>query len=443
MRIGQGSRSRTPRWVVPALIGGAILLLPGAAWLQAQDEAASKTEASTSSAASPPVEDAPPAIEAMVAAGEPASRLLRAKLIVMELPVDWLQKVRPADAEPFELNDLVTGGAVESGRRLPVAVLLKRAAELRGAAGSQIPIERRRARGIIKTEVPIVQASATQPLLAPAANHATWILDEAALRSVEGWLQDSANSKVKVLSRPLLAMHSGTAAHMTVGQETPFIVNVDAKTGQPTVANLFFGVTCKLTATLPSTAQAIQGNQPSDDADAPRWVGVDFEFEHAELLSVDESTLPMANGTATVQQPVVISRKIAFNMNLPWGATVATAVGTKIADGEQRTILCLLSVDPMSPENEHIGTERYTRVPVIGPLTTEKNEVPLEPLSDDEVFAAFERSNETTPVYRMPRSEYRIVKELTADYKDAKRFVPLIGVAAVQHRHYKCTLYTV
>ncbi len=428
MRIGQGSRSRTPRWVVPALIGGAILLLPGAAWLQAQDEAAAKTAANTSSAASPPVVDAPPAIEAMAAAGEPTSRLLRAKLIVMELPVDWLQKVRPADAEPLELNDLVTGGTAESDLGLPGTLILKDGAKLM------------RGRGTLKNRIAVIPASATQPHAAPAANHATWILDEAALKSVEGWLQGSANPKVKVLNRPLLTMHSGTAANMTVGQETPFIVNVDAKTGQPTVANLFFGVTCKLTATLSSTSQA---SQPSEDADAPRWVGVDFEFEHAELLRVDEFTLPIANGaTARVQQPSIASRKIAFYMNLPWGATVATAVGTKIADGEQRTILCLLSVDPMSPENEHIGTERYTRVPVLGPLTTEKNEVPLEPLSDDEVFAAFERSNETPPVYRMPRGEYRIVKELIADYREAKRFVPLIGVAALHHRHYKCTLYT-
>lgn len=437
MRIGQGSRSRTPRWVVPALIGGAILLLPGAAWLQAQDEAAAKTEASTSSAASPPVEDAPPAIEAMVAAGEPASRLLRAKLIVMELPVDWLQKVRPADAEPLELNDLVTGGTVQSDLGLPGTLILKDGAKLM------------RGRGTLKNRIAVIQASATQPLLAPAANLATWILDGAALNSVEGWLQDSANSKVKVLSRPLLAMHSGTAAHMTVGQETPFVVTVDAQTGQPTVANLFFGITCKLTATLPSTSQAsqlgqaIQPSQRGEDADAPRWVGVDFEFEHAELLSVDESTVPTANGTATVQKPVVISRKIAFNMNLPWGATVATAVGTKIADGEQRTILCLLSVDQMPAAIEQIGIERYTRVPVLGPLTTQKNEVPFAPPSDSEVFQAFKKSNENNPQYRIPRGEYRIVKELTADYREAKRFVPLIGVAAVQHRHYKCTLYTV
>jgi hypothetical protein len=42
----------------------------------------------------------------------------------------------------------------------------------------------------------------------------------------------------------------------------------------------------------------------------------------------------------------------------------------------------------------------------------------------------------------MPSGEYRIVKELIADYREAKRFVPLIGVAALHHRHYKCTLYT-
>ncbi len=428
MRIGQGSRSRTPRWVVPALIGGAILLLPGAAWLQAQDEAAVKPAASTSSATSPDVPAIPPATEAIVALGEPGCRLLQAKLVVMELPVDWVQKIQPATAKPLELNDVETAGTVESDRGLLGTLILRDGAKLM------------RGRGTLKNEIPIVQASATQPLPAPAATNTNWILDEAALKSVEGWLQDAADSRVKVISRPQLTMHSGTAAIATVGQETPFVVNVDAKTGQPTVANLFFGLTCKLIATLPSTAQP---SQLSKDAEAPRWVGVDFEFEQAELLKVDEFTFtPTIGTTTTVQQPAIASRKIAFNVNLPLGATVATTVGTKIADGEHRTILCLLSVDQMPAQIEPIGTERYTRVPLLGPATTEKNEEPFTPLSDYEVLYAFEKSNENNPHDRMPGGEYRIVKELIADYREAKRFVPLVGVAALHHRHYKCTLYT-
>lgn len=37
MRIGHGSHSRTPGWVCATLIVGAIIMLPGAAWLKAQE----------------------------------------------------------------------------------------------------------------------------------------------------------------------------------------------------------------------------------------------------------------------------------------------------------------------------------------------------------------------------------------------------------------------
>jgi hypothetical protein len=96
-------------------------------------------------------------------------------------------------------------------------------------------------------------------------------------------------------------------------------------------------------------------------------------------------------------------------------------------------------------EDEFWVHERYERVPILGPITSEGPAVALDPPSDDEVMRALERA---LPVeggvplfYEKQRNGVKIVKEKIADYVDPPRFIPLIGPAQLHHAHYKCTVY--
>lgn len=96
-------------------------------------------------------------------------------------------------------------------------------------------------------------------------------------------------------------------------------------------------------------------------------------------------------------------------------------------------------------EDEFWNHERYERVPILGPITSEGPAVALDPPSDDEVERALERARPIeggVPLfYEKQRNNVRIVKEKIADYVDPCRFVPLIGPAQLHHAHYKCTVY--
>src|SRR5687767_3369301 len=96
-------------------------------------------------------------------------------------------------------------------------------------------------------------------------------------------------------------------------------------------------------------------------------------------------------------------------------------------------------------EDEFWNHERYERVPILGPITSEGPVVALDPPSDDEVIRAMERAlpleGGVPLLYEKQRNNVRIVKEKIADYVDPPRFVPLIGPAQLHHAHYKCTVY--
>jgi hypothetical protein len=96
-------------------------------------------------------------------------------------------------------------------------------------------------------------------------------------------------------------------------------------------------------------------------------------------------------------------------------------------------------------EDEFWNHERYERVPILGPITSEGPAVALDPPSDDEVMRAFERAapieGGVPLLFEKQRNNVRIVKERIADYVDPPRFVPLIGPAQLHHAHYKCTVY--
>jgi len=96
-------------------------------------------------------------------------------------------------------------------------------------------------------------------------------------------------------------------------------------------------------------------------------------------------------------------------------------------------------------EDKHWEKERYSRVPILGPITAGGPAKALDTPSDDEVIVAWEKA---TPVeggwpflYERQRNNVRIIKEKIADYIDPPRFIPLIGPAQLHHAHYKCTIY--
>ena len=130
----------------------------------------------------------------------------------------------------------------------------------------------------------------------------------------------------------------------------------------------------------------------------------------------------------------------------------SSAVGSTGCFTTQGPSLGLLSIPiPVSPyyqqikEDDFHNHERYTRVPILGPLTSGGPAVALDPPSDDEVMRAFEKARPIQGgmpfLHEVQRNNVRIVKEKIADYIDPPRVVPLIGPAQLHHAHYKCTIY--
>lgn len=89
--------------------------------------------------------------------------------------------------------------------------------------------------------------------------------------------------------------------------------------------------------------------------------------------------------------------------------------------------------------------ERYSRVPILGPMTAGGPAIALDPPSHDEVMCALEKARPVRGgvplLHEKQRNNVRIVKEKIADYVDDPRFIPLIGFSQLHHAHYRCTIY--
>jgi hypothetical protein len=106
---------------------------------------------------------------------------------------------------------------------------------------------------------------------------------------------------------------------------------------------------------------------------------------------------------------------------------------------------------PVSPylqdemETRWYDDERYTRVPILGPITSGGPAMALDPPSEDEIMRALERARRVRGgvplLHEVQRKNVRIVVEPIADYVDPPRVVPLIGPAQLHHAHYKCIVY--
>jgi hypothetical protein len=106
---------------------------------------------------------------------------------------------------------------------------------------------------------------------------------------------------------------------------------------------------------------------------------------------------------------------------------------------------------PVSPylqkeqEDRFWVNERYSKVPILGPIAAGGPVEALDPPSDDEVMRALEKARpiqgELPLLHEMQRNNVRIEKVKIADYIDPPRFYPLIGPAQLHHCHYKCTIF--
>jgi hypothetical protein len=106
---------------------------------------------------------------------------------------------------------------------------------------------------------------------------------------------------------------------------------------------------------------------------------------------------------------------------------------------------------PVSPwlqdrmEDNFWKRQRYSRVPVLGPLTPGAPDTALDPPSEDEVMRALEDARPIEGgiplLQEAQRNNVKIVVEPIGDYVDPPRVYPLIGPAQLHHAHYKCTVY--
>jgi hypothetical protein len=112
---------------------------------------------------------------------------------------------------------------------------------------------------------------------------------------------------------------------------------------------------------------------------------------------------------------------------------------------------------PVSPymqksfEDRFHNWERYSKMPILGPITPNTPTTPLDTPCDDEVMRALEEARPLQGglpmMHEIQRTNVRIVVEpIAADgvafgYVDPPRFYPLVGPAQLHHAHYKCIVY--
>ncbi len=96
-------------------------------------------------------------------------------------------------------------------------------------------------------------------------------------------------------------------------------------------------------------------------------------------------------------------------------------------------------------EDRAFERERYTRVPILGPITAGGPAVALDPPSEDEIMRALEAARPVEGglplMHEVQRNNVRIIVEPTGDYVDPPRVYPLIGPAQLHHAHYKCIIH--
>lgn len=145
----------------------------------------------------------------------------------------------------------------------------------------------------------------------------------------------------------------------------------------------------------------------------------------------------------------MLTRKLTVLMALVMAASAVSTTGCFQSLGPSLGVFSVpLPVTPYwqkSQEDKFHIHERYARVPILGPITSGGPVKALDPPSDDEVWRALERANQTQGGFpflnETQRSNVTFIKEKIADYIDPPRVYPLLGPAQLHHVHFKVTAY--
>jgi hypothetical protein len=111
------------------------------------------------------------------------------------------------------------------------------------------------------------------------------------------------------------------------------------------------------------------------------------------------------------------------------------------------TAICCLAADGGAAEEQASSADgmpavaRYRRVTILGPVTGAAADPRLQPPSDDEIIQAFTSKGPKDPAFAKDR-KIRVFRRLVREHTDPDRFIPLIGMCALHHAYYQCTIYS-
>lgn len=457
MRMRHGSHPRPPRWVSLGLLASALIVLPGAAWLQAQDELAasqttlpSETDSRLGQAAaeSIPNGQTKTAPESKPASSTDAAKQLVVELLILELPRELVQQLQKEssviNAIPAKAQSTSGPLALPQGPQgvVQASVTVAEQASLAGTSDNDVALS-----GGVQSDLGVagVLAVKSLPAVQPAAMAqdtdvgTQWLLNDSASQLLQQWLRNGDHA-IKVLSRPKLTTLSGQKGSVVVGKEHSFVTGFGNK-GQKIVKVVQAGIQCECTATLPEDLAHASAQQIAEQA---RFAHLSMTAKLTEIPQVDSFTFTSPGfRQQAIQQPTIVCHEAKTAVNLPLGTNLAMTMGVKKTDAGETLRLCVVNVQVVKPtaEAKSIVYERYKRVPVLGPVVAAGKPRPDAVPSDEEVIAAYNNLWEDSPEMCVSdAAECRITKELIADYVDPPLFYPTIGQAQRSHRHFKCSV---
>ncbi len=454
MRMRHGSHPRSPRWVSLTLLASALILLPGAAWLQAQDETStsqaprtSETDTRLGHTVAESILKSKPTTASVSkpSSSTDAAKQLVVELLILELPRELVQQLQKESSvtNAIPVKALSTSGP----RALPQGVIqasvtVAKEASLAGVTDNEVMLS-----GSVQSDLGVAGEIMVRalPAVQPTALHqdtdigTQWLLNDSTTQLLQQWLRDD-DKELKVWARPKITTLSGQKGSVAVGSEHSFVTGFGNK-GQKIVKVVQAGIQCECTATLPEDLAHASAQQIAEQA---RFAHLSMTAKLTEIPHVDTFTFTSPGfRQQAIQQPTIICHEAKTAVNLPLGTNLAMTMGLEKTEAGEWVRLCVVNVQVVKPtaEAKSIVYERYKRVPVLGPIVAAGKPRPDAVPSDEEVLAAYNKLWEDSPTMRVSdAAECKITKELIADYVDPSRFYPTIGQAHCSHRHFKCTV---
>ncbi|HMO85520.1 MAG TPA: hypothetical protein PKC18_11445 [Lacipirellulaceae bacterium] len=119
--------------------------------------------------------------------------------------------------------------------------------------------------------------------------------------------------------------------------------------------------------------------------------------------------------------------------------------GAGASSAPAATAVAAPTPEPVAAASYYEPAPTQRPLPILGPITSGARTVVLDPPSDDEVMRALAKAQRVPGAVLQRwdggRRPVRIVKEKVADYVDAPRHYPLVGMAQLHHAHFKCTIH--